>query len=70
MLRTLTLAYSWAKLTQSMRFIIKNKALTISCDLIEYCTESAKQNGCVGTEWFSVYQLFALATQITRLPGS
>lgn len=24
----------------------------------EYCTESEKQNGCMGTEWLLVYQLF------------
>lgn len=35
---------------------------------IEHCTESEKQGGCVGTEWFSVYGLLSLV--ILRLTGS
>ena len=27
---------------------------------MEYCTESEKQNGCLGTESLSVYQLFTI----------
>ena len=29
---------------------------------IDYYTESEKQNGYMGTEWLSVYQLFTLMT--------
>ena len=28
--------------------------------LAEYCTESEKQNGCLGTEWLLVCLLFTL----------
>ena len=35
---------------------------------IEYCTESEKQNGGLGTEWLYVYWSFTLV--ITWLAGS
>ena len=36
--------------------------------LAEYCTESEKQNGCLGAEWLLVYLLFTLVS--TWLTGS
>ena len=64
-LRTLTLANSWTKLS-NIRPILQS-GVEYFASFTEYCTKSEKQNGCMGSEGLWAYQSFSLV--MGWLPG-
>ena len=64
-LRTLTLANSWTKLSNTRPILQSGVEYLVS--FTEYCTKSEKQNGCMGSEGLWAYRSFTLV--MGWLPG-
>lgn len=64
-LRTLTLANSWMKWSNTRPILQSGVGYFVS--FTEYCTKSEKQNGCMGSEGLWAYQSLSLG--IGWLPG-